>query len=78
MADPEQPEWWNKSMAEIESLFTKQLQYKTEQVEKMRKVLQMVYNEHMQFGWGYDECHDAIIEALGDSLIPSVEVEKEL
>lgn len=34
-------------------------------VEKFRAVLEKVYEEHMHYGWGYDETHDAVIEALG-------------
>lgn len=36
-----------------------------DRITKMRKALEMVYEEHMQFGWGFEECHDAVIEALG-------------
>jgi len=48
-----------------------------EATEPLMGLLQWVYDEHMHFGWGYEELHDAIVAKLGDKLKPQNVIEPE-
>ena len=65
--------FWKSEEAEANELSEQVYSLKDESA-RLLGILQECYDEHMHFGWGYEELHDKIISTLGDRLKPAQEI----